>query len=169
MSNKEKLMDLTIRYLKLHYWLSLIILVAYFMLDLFNIVPSFSVAQGVGVIFERYSIVITIIAIPAALKLFSEILKKVTPTSSVDIAMKEYKKAFFIHLYIINAMTLMNILLYSISQNMNFFWLTVVLFIVYIFCKPSYPELEGLMKKKEPEKQSFIDEDKIQYEDGENT
>ena len=41
----------------------------------------------------------------------------------------------------------MNISLYAISGNMNFFWFTIVLFIIYVFCKPSYPELANLAEK----------------------
>ncbi len=41
----------------------------------------------------------------------------------------------------------MNIVLYAYSFNMNFFWFTVVLFIIYVFCKPSYPELENVVNR----------------------
>jgi hypothetical protein len=29
---------------------------------------------------------------------------------------------------------------------MNFFWITTVLFLLFMYCKPSFPELEKLVK-----------------------
>ncbi len=36
--------------------------------------------------------------------------------------------------------------MYDYSGNLNFFWITTVLFILFIYCKPSFPELEKLLK-----------------------
>jgi hypothetical protein len=147
MSETENIFDRIIKELKREYWISIIVLAIYFLLILFDLIPYPFKGKEIGVTLERYAIVITIIAIPAALKLFAEMLKKVPPASSVDFVVKKYKSASNTRLYIIYAVTLMNILLYAISKNTNFFWFTIVLFIIYIFCKPSYPELANLADK----------------------
>jgi len=36
--------------------------------------------------------------------------------------------------------------LFGISRNMNFFWFAILLFIVFLFCRPSYQELENLLE-----------------------
>lgn len=147
MSETKNIFDSTISSLKLQYWLSIAILASFFILIIFNLITFPFKGMEVGVTLERYAIVISIIAIPAALKLFAEILKKVHPASDTKQVVKSYKKASNIRLLIINLATLMNILLYAISGNMNFFWFVIVLFIIYIFCKPSYPELANLAEK----------------------
>lgn len=157
MSEVENIFDLTMKELKRQYWISIILLIVYFLLILFDLIPYPFEGKEVDVILERYAIVISIIAIPAALKLFAKMLKKVLPASNIDIVVKKYKRASSTRLHIINAVTLMNILLYAVSKNLNFFWLTVVLFIVYIFCKPSYPELADLSEKGKVVEKAEID------------
>ncbi len=137
-------MDKTIALLKRHYYANIILMAAAFLLILFRIIPLFTDGQSVGVTMERYAIMITIIAIPVSLKLFAYRLKKITRPLEIPTAVEVYKKASFLRLYTISAVTLMHIILFGISRNMNFFWFTVVLFIVFLFCKPSYEELENL-------------------------
>lgn len=141
-------MEKIIKDLNYHYYISFGVLAFLFILALSGLI-SFVAGTNVGVIAERYSIGLTLIAIPVALKLFADILRK-HPSNSEQVAVeKVYKKASLSRLYILNVMTFINIILYAISHNMNFVWLTVVLFIVYIFCKPSHVELESLMIKEE--------------------
>lgn len=57
----------------------------------------------------------------------------------------------------------MNILLYAVTGNMNFFWFTLILFIIYIFCRPSYPELAGLtVKESDNKEKGYIVPEEIQ-------
>ena len=61
---------------------------------------------------------------------------------------KLYKRAFFLRLYIVTIVALANILLYALSRNTNFMWLTVVLFVVFAFCRPSLGEIENMIKEE---------------------
>ena len=66
----------------------------------------------------------------------------------------------------------MNIALYAISGNMNFFWFTIILFIIYYFCRPYYPELTGLTEKgeqKKPLRNEIQEINKANEADEENT
>ncbi|MDD4777089.1 MAG: hypothetical protein PHV53_02255 [Fermentimonas sp.] len=160
MSLNKNIFDRTISSLRLQYWLSIAVLASYFLLLIFDLLHNPFKGVEVGVTLERYAIVITIIAIPAAFKLFAEMLKKVSPASDIKTVVKSYKKASNIRLLIINIVTFMNISLYAISGNMNFFWFTIVLFIIYIFCKPSYSELAGLADKDKLNEQADSDNEK---------
>lgn len=147
MRETKNIFDGTISSLRLQYWLSIAVLASCFLLIIFDLIPFPFEKNDISVTLERYAIVITIIAIPAALKLFAVMLKKVPSSPDTELVVKSYKKASSIRLLIINVATLMNISLYAISGNMNFFWFTIVLFIIYVFCKPSYPELANLAEK----------------------
>ena len=142
----DKKIDATVKLLRNHYRLNIIILIVLFLLAMFNLIPFFTEKQLVNIVLERYIIVVTIIAIPGILKLFATLLNKVPQESDVDIAISQYKKAFYIRLYTISTLSLINIFLYDYSGNMNFFWITTVLFLLFIYCKPSFPELEKLVK-----------------------
>ncbi|MBF6597143.1 MAG: hypothetical protein ITF98_02850 [Fermentimonas sp.] len=146
MIETEKKLDATIKLLRRHYLLNVIILVVFFILAMFKLTPFFIEKQIVNVTIERYIIVITIIAIPGILKLFAHLLSKVPQGVNIDIAISKYKKAFYTRLYTISSLSLLNIILYDYSGNMNFFWITTVLFLLFIYCKPSFPELERLVK-----------------------
>lgn len=147
MRETKNIFDGTISSLRLQYWLSIAVLASFFLLIIFDLIPFPFEKNDISVTLERYAIVITIIAIPAALKLFAVMLKKVPSSPDTELVVKSYKKASSLRLLIINVATLMNISLYAISGNMNFFWFTIVLFIIYVFCKPSYPELANLAEK----------------------
>lgn len=138
-------MKKTIGLLKRHYYGNIILLAIVFLVILFRIVTLFTDGQSVsGVTVERYAIMITIIAIPVSLKFFAHRLKKIPRPSETVAATEKYKNASFLRLYTISTVTLMHILLFGITRNMNFFWFTVVLFIVFLYCKPSYEELGNL-------------------------
>lgn len=143
MINTDK-MEKTIGLLKRHYYGNIILLVVVFLLLLFRIIPLFTDGQPVGITVERYAIMITIIAIPVSLKFFAHRLKKISRPLETVVATEKYKNASFLRLYTISVVTLIHILLFGITRNMNFFWFIVVLFIVLLYCKPSYEELENL-------------------------
>ena len=146
MIETDKKLDATIKLLRTHYRLNIIILVILFLLAMFKLTPFFAEKQIVNIIIERYIIVITIIAIPGILKLFANLLAKVSHNANTDFVINKYKRAFYIRLYTISTLALINIILYDYSGNLNFFWITTVLFILFIYCKPSFPELEKLLK-----------------------
>lgn len=163
----DKKIDATVKLLKTHYWINIIVLATLFILAMFKLTPFFEEKQVVNIVVERYIIVITIMTIPGILKLFSVLLKKVPKEARPEIVFSKYKKAYYTRLYTIGLLTLINIFLYDYSGNLNFFWITAVLFILYIYCKPSFPELKKLLISEEENSgvdtnlnQEFIIEDK---------
>ncbi|SCD19449.1 putative membrane protein [Proteiniphilum saccharofermentans] len=150
-------MEKTIKLLRGHYYGNIILLAVIFLFSIFSMIPLFADRQAISATLERYAIMITIIAIPASLKFFVDRLKKSACPVDIPTASNKYKNISFIRLYTISTVALMNIFLFNISRNMNFFWFTVVLFIVFLFCKPSYAELEGLTKL--PEGQGLTEEE----------
>ncbi len=133
-----------ILYLSRHLYGNMIFLLLLFLLVLFRGIPFPENILPVGVTMERYAIMITIIAIPVALKLFADRLKKIScPRKAIE-AGKKYKKIYFMRLYTLSAVTLMNITLFGFSRNSNFMWFTIVLFIIFLFCRPSLAELTNL-------------------------
>ena len=161
MIETDKKLDATIKLLRTHYRLNIIILVILFLLAMFKLTPFFAEKQIVNIIIERYIIVITIIAIPGILKLFAHLLSKVPQGVDIDLAIDKYKKAFYTRLYTISSLSLINIILYDYSGNMNFFWITTVLFLLFIYCKPSFPELEKLVRPVEESNGDYFEEDEL--------
>ena len=137
-------MTKTIKQLNIHFYVSIIVLAVLFLLVLLKKTGLESVQAPISVVLERYVIIITLIAIPAALKLFAHLIKKTPKGCDTLTAIRSYRKAWFLRLYIIHVVALGNMLLYALSGNSNFMWFTVVLFVVYLFCKPSLPELENM-------------------------
>ncbi|HOO95321.1 MAG TPA: hypothetical protein PLH60_04730 [Proteiniphilum sp.] len=144
--NRTDLFTATIRQLYLHYWIILSSLVLLLLLILFQLIPFWQESRPVSIILERYLIVVTLIAIPLALKMFASRLKKDPLPLTGEDARGRYKSASLWRLYILTAVTLFHLLLFGISRNMNFFWFTIVLFTVFLFCRPSYQELENLLE-----------------------
>ena len=141
---KETADERIILNLSRHLYGNMISLALLFLLVLLRIIPIPENFLSIGIIMERYAIMITIIAIPAALKLFADRLKKIPrPMETVEAGTK-YKKLFYLRLYTLSAVMLMNIALFGFSRNSNFMWFTIVLFIIFLFCRPSLVELSNL-------------------------
>ncbi len=136
----------TITLLNWHYWANIIFLVTLFLLVQTGIFPFFSDAKNVSVTLERYDIIILIIAVPLSLKLFADNVKKLARPVNIESAIRIYKKASYMRLYTLSVITVVQIFLFGYSHHMNFFWLTIVLFITFLFCKPSYAELANMIE-----------------------
>ena len=80
MSESKNIFDETISSLKLYYWFSIAAVVPLFLLLISKILTIKVEGAEVSVTLERYAIVITILAIPAALNLFSDLFKKKSNT-----------------------------------------------------------------------------------------
>lgn len=135
-----------IRSLKKHYWINILFLALLLVLIVFNVLPFFSKDHPVSVVLERYAVLLPIIAIPLALRQFAQRVKKASKHLAITPAVKLYRRASYQRLYVISSVALIQIVLYGYSGNMNFFWLSIVLFTVFLFCKPSSDELSELVK-----------------------
>jgi hypothetical protein len=148
-------METAIRHLYRHYFVSISLLGLLLLLLLFHLLPFWQDSQPVSITLERYLIMLTLIAIPSTLKWFATRLKKSPRPLMWEDASRRYRQLYFIRLYILTAVTLTHILLFGISRNLNFFWFSLVLFIIFLFCRPSIPEIESLLVepgKKEEDK-----------------
>ncbi|MGI6572223.1 MAG: hypothetical protein ACOX19_02075 [Fermentimonas sp.] len=169
-------MDETIRLLKKHYWGNILLLLLLFLLVTLGVLPFFDGSKTVELTVEMYDIVITIIIIPFSLKFFGDKVKKAARPMEVEDAIRLYKRASFWRLYTLSVFTLGQILLFGLSGNKNFFWLTVVLFTVFLFCKPSYVELAAMTEQVDDGKRTKMDdtgeshysEERTNDEDGAN-
>lgn len=139
-------MTKTIKELNTHYYLSIIVLAVLFLLVFFKAI-SFGTPFPVTTTAEMYAIGITLLAIPVALKLFADKIKKIPEGTEKNETVRYYRSAWLLRMYIVNAITLGNIFLYAISRNNNFMWLAVISFIVYMFCKPSHQDLENIVQE----------------------
>ncbi|HHU25084.1 MAG TPA: hypothetical protein GXZ56_00440 [Bacteroidales bacterium] len=174
--DRGRKIDETIRLLKKHYWGNILILLLLFLPVTLGMLPFFDGSKMVNLTVEMYDIVITLIAIPLSLKQFGDKVKKATRPMEVEDAIRVYKRASFWRLYTLSVITLVQILLFGLSGNRNFFWLTVVLFTVFLFCKPSYVELAAMTEQVDNEKRTKMDdtgeshysEERTNDEDGAN-
>ncbi|MDD2552162.1 MAG: hypothetical protein PHQ56_06035 [Dysgonamonadaceae bacterium] len=107
-----------------------------------NILPT---NGDVSLTLERYVLLLTLISIPGALKLFSWMMKKNKHPESKNETTKLYIKAYLARFSILFIVASINIVLYAISYRQNFMLFTLVTFTTYLFCYPS----ESYLRNKE--------------------
>jgi len=139
----------TIRLLRHHYFSHFIVLGILYLLTLFKVIRVVEIPSSLHLAIDQCSILLTIVGIPLALKLFSNKTNKRPRPDNAEIGAKIYKKAFSQRLYLLSFIILWNILASTVSSNGNYTWLIIILFIVLLFCKPSFPELENLIEIKD--------------------
>ena len=141
-------MNQTIRILNKHFHIHILLLIALLLSAMFKLI-YFEGLLTESVIAERYAIAATLIVIPLALKLFNDQIKKAVDNYTESAAINRYKNAFFRRLYLLSFVAFGNIVLYAVSQNMNFMWLTVIILLTFIFCRASADELQNMMPHDE--------------------
>ena len=91
----------------------------------------------VPVVIERYALLLTLVSIPAALKLFFIIMKRNKHPEDESTTNNIYVKAFITRFGILFLVASVNILLFAFSLNQNFMLCTLVTFTAYLFTYPS--------------------------------
>lgn len=99
-----------------------------------NLMPD---SANISLTLERYVLLLTLVSIPGALKLFSIIMKKNKHLENKDMTNTIYIKAFIVRFGILFLVASINILLFAFSYNQNFLLCTLVTFTAYIFTYPS--------------------------------
>ena len=145
--SQTKKVAATVQQLYRHYIISISLLGLLLLLLLFRLLPFLEESQPINFTFERYLIMVTLIAIPLTLKWFANRLQNCHRPLLWEDARRRYRQAYLWRHYILSVVTLLHILLFGISHNTNFFWFSVVLFIVFLYCRPSLPELEILLEE----------------------
>lgn len=126
---------------------TLIAIAVLFFLILFRVI-DFSTSQALPIAVSQYTIIVTLIGIPAALKIYANMVKGNTSDTNL---LSLYNKAFGIRLAIIELLMLANTILFGLSRDKNYMWAVVVLGVILIFCKPSLTELQNLTQKDKHE------------------
>jgi len=139
--------DIAIRCLLKHFYLNLFVLTALFLLTLFDIIELKTII-AINIMVEMYLILFIIISIPIVLKGFADKIKKLPKNIDRESAIYEYKKSSYLRLYFICFITLASCMIYAFSQNKNFMYITVILLVVLLFCKPSYLELIAITESE---------------------
>ena len=142
-----------IRNLKLLFYVAFAIQIAFFVSFAFkwiNILPD---SAFIPVFVERYALLITLIAIPGALKLFSVIMNKNKHPEDKDYTTALYIKAFIARFGILFLVASLNIVLYAFSLNQNFMLCTLITLTAYIFSYPS-TNYQSVYVKKEGKPES---------------
>ena len=106
---------------------------------------------------ETWSLLITLVGIPGALKLFSVIMNKNKHPKDSDSTTTQYKKAFIARFGILFLVASLNIILYALSFNQNFMLLTLITYIAYIFSYPTESDIEVVAEDTE---EQLSEEDK---------
>lgn len=132
-----------IKKLRTVFYGTLIVIVLLFLLILFRVVDV-STSQALPIAVNQYAIIVTLIGIPAALKVYANMVKGNTTSPN---AISLYNRAFAVRLTIIELLIIANTVLFGLSRDKNYMWAVVVLWVILIFCKPSLTELQNLTQK----------------------
>lgn len=131
-------------YLKIFFWSNIIILTGVFVFLLQIKGPEFGHGVEKNIIFERYAIIFTMIAIPGALKLFSVLINK-RKDLPADKFLKEYIKIYVLRAIIMDTAVIVNLIGFYMYEASNFVYLSVIAIFALCFSFPG----KGLMYKEE--------------------
>ena len=137
--------------LKRLFYIAFFIQIAFFVSFAFKWIYILPDGASISVGVETYALLITLIGIPGALKLFSVIMDKNKHPEDDDFTTALYKKAFIARFGILFLIATLNILLYAFSFKQNFMLLTLVTFTAYSFSYPSSNFLRANTEEKLPE------------------
>lgn len=98
------------------------------------------VINGSNVILERYAILITLIGIPLALKLFHSQVKKLSKANYL-LYLKKYHIQYIIRLLILLSICFFNIICLYITGAKNFYFLIIITIFVFFLCAPQKAHL----------------------------
>jgi uncharacterized membrane protein len=88
-----------------------------------------------NVALERYAILLTLIAIPAALKIFYSRTGQPSETNR-DIYLKKYQKMYCLRLLILEAVFLFNLISFYTTGAKNFIFMIIITIFALAFCAP---------------------------------
>jgi hypothetical protein len=137
--------------LKRLFYIAFFIQIAFFVSFAFKWIYILPDGASISVGVETYALLITLIGIPGALKLFSVMMDKNKHPEDDDFTTALYKKAFIARFGILFLIATLNILLYAFSFKQNFMLLTLVTFTAYAFSYPSTNFLKVNAEEELPE------------------
>ena len=132
MKNKQKKLHSNLKKL---FWINTLTFLAFTIALMYIVGPFWGEGVEQHVVFERYAIIITLISIPLALKLFHSQTKK-AESDEDDIYLKKYKTAYYLRFAIIDAAIIFNLVGFYLFQSQNLILMAVICIFALFFCYP---------------------------------
>ena len=126
-----------IRSLKTLFLTTVGIQIAVFISFAYKLIVIMPEAGAIPVVLDRYALLITLISIPGALKLFSVMMKNNKHPEDISFTSTLYIKAFVVRFGILFIVSSFNIVLFAISYKQNFMLCTLLTFTAYLFAYPT--------------------------------
>lgn len=121
--------------LLLVFWINLIIVMGISLYLLYLKGFGFSMGAGSSVLFEQYSIIITLACIPLSLKLFHSRNKKIQQLET-DAYINKYSIAYVIRMVVLDLVVALNIIGFSLYDSRNAIFMTLIAIFALFFCFP---------------------------------
>jgi hypothetical protein len=135
-------------YLKLFFWSNIIILIGVLLFLLQIKGPDFGEHIEGNIVLERYVIILTLVAIPGALKLFSVLINKKKGQPSEQF-LTDYMKIYMLRAAILDIVVIVNLIGFYIYEASNFVYLTIITLFAICFSFPG----RSIMHKDEKEEE----------------
>lgn len=122
--------------LKKVFWINTLTLIAAAIALMYIVGPFWGEGVEQHVVFERYAIIVSLICIPLALKLFHSRVKA-AETMEQDIYLKKYTEAYYLRFAIIDAAVIFNLVGFFLFESQNLILMAVICIFALFFCFPS--------------------------------
>lgn len=144
--------------LRWFFWLNIIVISGITLCMLQIKGPDLNSKTGNNTTYERYAIMLTLIAIPAALKIFSVLTEKSKNQPQAEFQ-KKYIRNYVLRSAILDITALINIIGFYKYESSNFVYLAVIVMFAICF---TYPErvnntIQEEKEEKQPEKNNKHD------------
>jgi hypothetical protein len=139
MENKRKRL---FKSLLLLFWSNIVLLPVVLTGLLFSKDFAFGNSAHANVVFEQYSIIISLACIPVSLKLFHSRYRKILPLEE-DTFLDKYLVAYITRLFILDAVAILNLTGLYLFDSRNAMYMTIIIIFALFFCYPSRKALEG--------------------------
>lgn len=125
------------RSIKYFYYTAIGIQIIAFLSIAFKWINVMSDTVNIPLSVQRYALLLTLISIPGALKLFFIIMKKNNRPEDEKATYSFYVRAFTVRFSILFLVASINIILFAFSLSQNFLLCTLITFTAYLFTSPS--------------------------------
>lgn len=142
----NSLEDITIKRLKKHFYIHVSVVILLFLLIFFNVIPFPDYSESIGLTTQTYTIMLTLVALPASLKLYSVNIKK-KQTDDKEKTVHFFREIYFQRLYMVAFAVSINMLLFGFTRVQNYAWLALISLIIYAFCMPQEADLHSLFSE----------------------
>ena len=134
--------------LLLFFWINLIVVAGISLYLLYLKGFGFDMGAGSSVLFEQYSIIITLACIPLSLKLFHSQYKKIQQLDA-EVFIKKYAIAYILRMIVLDIVIAVNVVGIYLYDSRNAIFMTLITIFALFFCFPD---------KKAPDHSNNINE-----------